>query len=54
MCNFESAVKFLDAMRFRKDEAFVRCTYLNTPERAIAADTFCHSTCFMQYVHLSK
>ena len=55
MCKYESAVKFLDEMRFiKKDDAYVRCTYLNTPESVYAADIFFHSTCFMQYVHLSK
>ena len=55
MCKYESAVKFLDAMTFIKEnDAFVRCAYLITPESVFAADIYCLSTCFMQYVHLSK
>ena len=45
MCNYESAVKFLDAMRSKKNDAFVTCTYLNTPESVFAADIYCHRNC---------
>ena len=27
---------------------------MNTPESVFAADIFCHSTCLMRYIHLSK
>ena len=54
MCNYKSAVKFLDAIICRHDDAFVIGTYLNSPENVLAADIYCHSTCCMSYVHLSK
>jgi len=50
MCNYERPVKFLDAMKFKKDDAFVTCTYLNMPESVFTADIYCHRTCFMQYL----
>ena len=39
MCKYESAVKFLDAIRFILNDAFVRCTYLNTPKCVFATDS---------------
>ena len=54
ICNQESALKFLNAMRSKKDDVFVRCADLNTPENIFAADIYCHTTCFMQYTYMSK
>ena len=54
ICSHESAKKCLDAMTSRKDDVFVRCADLNTPESIFAADIYCHKTCFTQYVHLPK
>ena len=55
MGKYESAVKFLEATRF----ILKKVTHLLDAHTGIRLKvylllTYCHSTCFMQYVHLSK
>jgi len=53
LCKFESAHKFLDAIRYRKDDVYIRCADLDSPEDVYAADLYCHASCFKQYVSKS-
>jgi hypothetical protein len=47
----DKALNFIEVMHSKRDEVFVRCADLTTPEHIFAADIYCHKTCFIQYVH---
>ena len=54
ICQEDSAVKFLTAMKYKEDDVFLRCADLDTPEKVFAADLYCHNECFKQYITLPK
>ena len=43
ICQEDSAVKFLTAMKYKEDDVFVRCL-----------DLYCHNKCFKQHITLPK
>ena len=43
ICQEESALKFLDAIKLRNDDVAVRCVDLDTTDKVFAADIYCHA-----------
>ena len=54
LCKAESSQKFMHALQYHKDDVYVRCADLDSPEDVCAADLYCHVSCFKQYVSKSK
>ena len=52
ICQEESALKFLAAMKVREDDISVKCADSDTADKGFAADVYCHRLCCSKYVTL--
>ena len=54
ICEPDRANKFLSAIHHKKDDVYIRCADLETPEDVYAADLYCHDVCFKRYIYIPK
>ena len=54
ICTIDRAQAFLGAIKYHKDEVYIKCANLYTPDDVYAADLYYHKSCFDTYKRIEQ